>query len=202
MPAARRRRYRRRAFRRYRSVWSDYNVLRTKCEYSTPVLFPTGDGQPYFTNTVNNNRSYITIAQMMDRYARNNNLREMFGFCKITGFKIEAIPHSNNLSVDGLSNQTPVCVAMLMGTSDVNAAVTYPDLVIVNTGMVLDPTSRKVKYFSAKGSQWDLKLAADTNSIGAGTLLVRSMNDGKFSVSPGWNIKVTLYCYWRYAKNI
>lgn len=199
--AAKRRRYRRR-FRRYRSIWSDYNVLRTKCEYSTPVLFPTGDGQPYFTNTVNNNRSYITVPQMMEKYARNNNLRDMFAFCKVTGFKIEAIPHSNNLSVDGLSNQTPVCVAMLIGSNDQNAGLTYPDLVIINTSMILDPTSRKIKYFSTKGDQFDLKLSSNENSMCAGTLLVRSMNDGKFSVSPGWNVKVTLYCYWRYAKNI
>lgn len=201
MPAARRRRYRRR-FRRYRNIWNEYNVLRTKCEYSSPVLFPANDGQPYFTNTTNNNRSWITIPQMLVRYARNNNLREMFGYCKVTGIKLESIPHSNNLSVDGLSNQTPVCVALLMGTSDENAAMTYDDLIIVNTGMILDPTQRKSKYFSAKGGQFDLKIAADTGNICAGTLMVRSMNAGKFAVSPGWNIKVTLYCYWRYAKNI
>ena len=199
MPAARRRRVRRR-LRRYRNVWNEYNVLRTKCEYSTPLLFPGEAGQPYFHNTTNNNRSWITFPQMMEAYGKNTMLREMFGYCKITGIKVEVIPHSNNMSVAGLSNQTPVCLAFLMGVSAENANAAYADLIMVNTSMIVDPTNRQSRYYSLKGAAWDLKGANDNNLIAAGTMIVRAMNAGAFNVSPGWNIKITLYCYWRYAK--
>lgn len=202
MPAARKYRRRRRAFRRYRNIWSEYNVLRTKCEYTSPLLFPNESGQPYFSNSPSNNRRYLTFAEMMDRYARNNNLREMFGYVKVTGVRLEVIPHSNNLSVTGLSNQTPVCIAILFGTSAENAGADYNDVVTCNTAVIADPVTRIARYFSAKGGSWDLKVASDATAIGAGTLIVRAMNNGAYSASPGWNVKVTLYCYWRYAKTI
>lgn len=200
MPAVRKRRYRRKLVRRYKNMWNEYNVLRTKCEYTTPLLFPTNAGQPYFHNTTNNNRKWITFPQMMELYGKNTILREMFGYCKISGVKIEVLPHSNNVSVAGLSNQTPVVIAFLMGVSAENANAAYADLIMVNTSIIADPSNRQSRYFSTKGAAWDLKGAADNNLIGAGTMIVRSMNDGAFNVSPGWNIKVTLYCYWRYAK--
>ena len=146
MPAARRKRARRR-FRRYKSLWSEYNVFRTKCEYSTPLLYPNEAGQPYFTNTNNNNRKYITFPEMMAKYKNNTALREMFGYCKITGIKVEVIPHSNNVSVTGISNQTPVVLAFLMGVSAENQNASYSDLVCVNTSLILDPSNRQ-SYFN------------------------------------------------------
>lgn len=124
----------------------------------------------------------------------------MFGYCKVTGIKVEVIPHSNNVSVAGLSNQTPVVLAFFIGDSGEHANANYSDLVCVNTSLILDPSNRQSRYFSTKGGSWDLKAAGDINTVGAGTMIVRAMNDGAYTTSPGWNVKVTLYVYWRYAK--
>lgn len=81
-----------------------------------------------------------------------------------------------------------------------HANANYSDLVCVNTSLILDPSNRQSRYFSTKGGSWDLKAAGDINTVGAGTMIVRAMNDGAYTTSPGWNVKVTLYVYWRYAK--
>lgn len=203
MPAARRR-LRRRIRRRYpltRSRWHQYNVLRTKCEYVTQLLYPADQaGQPYLNNTTGGNRSYISIPEMMATYNRNTQLRSMFAYCMVSGFKIEVTPHSNNVSAAGISNQSPVCLALLPGTNGANAGLTFNDLSVVNTGMVLDSTQRQSRYWSWRGGQFDMKLAADNDAIAAGTLLVRSVTNGVYTQSPSWNVRVTLYVVWRYAK--
>lgn len=203
MPAARRRVRRRRRYPRYRGVsrWSQYNTLRTKCEYSTTLQFPNGQqaGQPYFQNTPNNNRSWINFAVMMQRYAKNDALREMFAWVSVSGIKIETVPHSTNISTN-LGNQSTVCLAVLPGVNDEQNAMTYNELIAVNTSLLLDPMQRQSRYWSWRGGQFDMKVSADQGALTAGQMVCRAMYDGIYTQTNAWTVKVTLYLYWRYAK--
>lgn len=206
MPAARRRlNRRRRRYPRYRNVsrWSQYNTLRTKCEYSTTLTFPDGQnpGQPYFANTENGNRKWINFADMMRRYGKNSQLREMFSWVSLSGVKLEVIPHSLNVAAN-ISTQTPVCIAILPGVNGDEANATYSDIICINTSLILDPTSRQSRYWSWRGGQFDMKVAGDQSALTSGQMIVRSMFDGNYTSTNGWNVKVTLYLYWRYAKVI
>ena len=203
MPAARRRLRRRRRAPMYRRIsrWSQYNTLRTKCEYTTTLTFPNtqNPGQPYFSNTEGGNRNWINFADMMKKYAKNDQLREMFAWVSVTGVKLEALPHSVNVGAN-VATQTPVTLAILPGVNGQEQNMTYDQLVCVNTSILLDPTQRQSRYWSWRGGQFDMKVAGDSSALTSGQLVVRSMFDGVYASTNGWNIKVTLYLYWRYTK--
>lgn len=199
--AKKKRSYRRR-YRRYRAVrWAQYNVFRTKCEWSSIISFPENDGQPVITGAGVNGQdvSFISLSELLKKYPKNDSLRSMFSYVTITGVRVEVIPHSLNTATS-LTQQYPVAFAYVSGTNNNPDNITFNDLQSVNSSIILDPSNRQTRYWPLKGAQFDLKLAADTNASAAGVFKILSLANGQYSKTPGWNVKITLYCYWRYAK--
>lgn len=185
----------------YRNKWLQYNVLRAKLEWYCQIKFPQEAGQPVLAWGAGENdyAPYRTINNIMYATSAGNRLRDMFAYGSISGIKLEIMPHSNHHST-GISYQYPVVVAYLPGVYENQAGATFNEIAALNTSLMLDPLNRQSRYFSSRGASFDLKITQPDNSLLNGQLIVRALVNGTVSVSPAWNMKVTLYAYFRYAK--
>ena len=198
-PRARRTRAVRR-FRRYKNIkWYQYNTFRTKMEYYTQITYPNNQAGDISFIAANN--SWINLATIINGTPNGDTLRQMFSYLIVTGVRIETQPFSTNTTLV-MAQQAPVCLAFVVGTNNDPQALNFNDISQINTSMLLDPLTRQVKYFSFRGATKDLKLTADNNAGGTGGFKVIGRGQARSDGGPAWNMKATLYVYWRYAKVI
>ena len=186
-----------RPWKRTKSLtWYQYNTFRTKIEYYTQIVFPENKGDVYFSEA---NVSWKNFTSMINASTHGDTLRSMFAYLIVNGVKVEVIPFSTNTTLV-LGDQVPVVLAFIPGTSINPTAYNFNDLNQINTSLMLDPVNKEEKYFSFRGATRDLKLAADNNAGGTGGMKVIANGQASNMTGNQWNMKVTLYVYWRFAK--
>ena len=176
--------------------WYQYNTFRTKIEYYTQIVFPENKGDVYFSEA---NVSWKNFASMINASTHGDTLRSMFSYLIVNGVKVEVIPFSTNTTLV-LGDQIPVVLAFVAGTANNPTAYNFNDLNQLNTSFMLDPVNKEEKYFSFRGATRDLKLTADNNAGGTGGMKVIANGQASNMTGNQWNMKVTLYVYWRFAK--
>ena len=197
---ARRRRAagKKRTYRRWRrSKWLQYNTLRTKMEYFSQIAFPQGQGPVHF---VTENATSVTLGTMLNNSSGGTHLKEYFAYCTITGIRLDIVPHANNSDAFA-TNVSPVLLCYVPGMNQIDTGNTdFLKLLACDTALQLDPTLRQTRYFSLRGATQNLSIAQGAESGPAGLLCLKCPENSDYDSSPSWNMKVTLYVYWRYTK--
>ena len=195
---ARRRKYAKKTFKRYKSITASRNYFKVKAEYYDVIQFPDNAGKPLFLNrTADQNAnaatwSTNTIGKMMQGYTYSLTLSGLFSFYKIQGMAIEVIPKFNN--ADQVAQQTDVFLGYRVGNDD---HMTLAEIKAVNQSLILDPRNRQRKYWKTLGNYGDW--TNTSNAIGGG-LSVESAVNGSRDTQHGWSIKVTMYLIYKFSK--
>lgn len=177
----RRRRY---GYRRYKTP-SALNYFKAKIEGVYNVSFPAAGGQPVFTD-FNPVASSVTFTSIFQQSAYYGFLNAGFGYYKVTGISIEAVPQIKNLGGGTLVGCSILC-GFIFG-SDVGT--TYNTLRTNNDSLLLNVGERTRKYINTLGSNgWH----ASADSTNVGVFGVASSVDTTLNNGPGFSIRICFY---------
>ena len=177
----RRRRY---GYRRYKTP-SSLNYFKARIEGVYNVSFPAAGGQPVFTD-FDPAASSVTFTSVFHQSAYYGFLTAGFGYYKVTGISIEAVPQIKNLAGGTLVGCSMLC-GFIFG-SDI--ATTYNTLRTNNDSLLLNVGERTRKYINTLGSNgWHA--SADASNIGV--FGVASSVNTTLNGGPGFSIRICFY---------
>lgn len=184
--------YRRRYYRRYRRISSNY--FRVKAEASGVITWPTNIGQPIM-KIAGVESPYVTFNQLLTATTYLESLQNMFSFYRINGVLIETVPHAKNIAgTSGVTGQSPTFIAPRAASDN---AISYADLKSINSAILLNPCQQQRKYTKFYGYYGDY---LSTSSAPAGVVAVGALENSTNSAGPKWDFKVTFYLTYKKSK--
>lgn len=178
-----RRRYSR-GYRRYRSLSNQY--FRTKIEGVYTIAFPQDPGSPVFAERSTDTLAFGDIFQGSQYY---NSLKQMFGYCKVTGVAIEVIPGPKNFEGTATIGAKTL-VGVHFGASTV---MNYHQLVADNSSILLGVLTKSRKYVSSMGAIGWMNTASGTEIDFIGGFSVASSITGTLNNQPTWTCRLSIY---------
>ena len=219
----RRRRYYRRAYRRYRTVTPSQQYFRVKVEAYSKISFPTTElhaagGATIFGINASDedilwaDKGLLTLERIFNQYTYKNTLSGLFSYYKITGIRVEITPEARNstlpaqVTVQGSTFPTIIEQAYLSYRAGSNIIQNLNEVRSNNQSVLLDPYNKIVRYWRVYGSTTSY---INTNQNFAGAFTTTSETQeaeqsiqimDNYRVQPSWQVKFNLYILYKVSK--